>query len=239
LWISKNGNPGVLAVSNLDIPGSLKSMTKPMEGVISIDWPSIGMYTNNYIFVVYSVFKQDDTVNGFQSADIYCSISPTNNLNFETFQLTSGTADERYPSLYKKIELYDARIVYQKDPQPGSAVFDGAPVSRASLIYRHFFIISGIKKTGSEIPLNFDLSQNYPNPFNPATTIKFNVAKTSKVQITIFDVSGRKVETIVDEMLQPGVYEQTWNAQPYASGVYFYRLTTDDFTECKKMIFVK
>lgn len=244
LWISKNGNPGVLIVSNMQIPGSLKNMIKPMENVISIDWPSIAISEDNsFIYVAYSVFKQDDTANGFQSADVYCSVSNTSNLLFVLHHMTSSIADERYPSLYRKILLSippTAYIAYQKDPQPGSAVFDGAPVSRASLIYRHFFyLVEGVKKQGTEIPSNFALGQNYPNPFNPITNIKFDIAKKCNVNLIIFDIQGREVETLISNEMELGSYNVDWNASAYASGLYFYRITAGDFIQTKRLIFLK
>lgn len=98
---------------------------------------------------------------------------------------------------------------------------------------------SGIKNISNEIPEQFSIQQNYPNPFNPETNIKFNVAKLSKVNIVVYDVMGREIAVIVNERLNAGTYEISFDAVQYPSGVYYYRLTADSFSETKKMILIK
>jgi photosystem II stability/assembly factor-like uncharacterized protein len=97
----------------------------------------------------------------------------------------------------------------------------------------------GIKPVHNKVPQSFVLYQNYPNPFNPKSKIKYNIAKQGKVMLVIFDVLGREVEILVNENLQPGSYEIEWDASNNSSGVYFYKLTTGDFTQTKKMILLK
>lgn len=97
----------------------------------------------------------------------------------------------------------------------------------------------GIIPISTQVPSSFSVSQNYPNPFNPSTTIKFDIVKTEKIKLIIFDALGRIVETLVNEQLQPGSYSVDWNAAQYPSGVYFYRLTAVNFTETKRMTLVK
>jgi len=97
----------------------------------------------------------------------------------------------------------------------------------------------GIKKISTEIPSLFSLSQNYPNPFNPITKIRFDLPKNVNVKLTIYDMLGREVETIVNEHLSAGSYEINWDGTKYTSGVYYYRLNAGEFVETKKMILVK
>lgn len=75
-----------------------------------------------------------------------------------------------------------------------------------------------------EVPEPVETIVNYPNPFNPATTINYTVALTGTVKLSVFDMLGRKVDTLVDDVMSPGNYEVTWNAADYASGTYFCRL---------------
>jgi len=105
-------------------------------------------------------------------------------------------------------------------------------------IYSRSFPI-GIQQISAEVPEAFLLSQNYPNPFNPMTKIKFNVTKTANVNITVFDVLGKHITTLVNEKLNAGSYETEWNANNMPGGVYFYKLETEDFSETKKMILIK
>lgn len=105
----------------------------------------------------------------------------------------------------------------------------------------------GIKKISSEVPVNFELKQNYPNPFNPSTKIKFDIpdfplmkgASGMTVRLTIYDILGREVTTLVNAQLQPGSYEVTWDATNKPSGVYFYELITDSYKMTKKMLMIK
>jgi photosystem II stability/assembly factor-like uncharacterized protein len=97
----------------------------------------------------------------------------------------------------------------------------------------------GIQPVSTEIPKEFSLWQNYPNPFNPNTNIKFNIPKESGVRLEIFDAIGRSISVIVDEKLNAGTYNVEWDGSGYSSGVYYYRIQTDSYTDTKKMILVK
>jgi hypothetical protein len=99
------------------------------------------------------------------------------------------------------------------------------------------FIVNAISE--GEFPEMFTLKQNYPNPFNPKTNIKFDVAKSSDVKILVYDVIGRIVQTLVNERLQQGTYIVTFDGSMLNSGVYFYRLTTNEYSETKKMLLMK
>jgi len=99
--------------------------------------------------------------------------------------------------------------------------------------------INSIEKYSNFIPLKFSLHQNYPNPFNPVTKIKFDLPKSSNAKLIIYDLLGREVTTLVNEQLKPGSYEAEWDGTNFASGIYFYSLVTDDFTETKKMVLIK
>jgi len=96
-----------------------------------------------------------------------------------------------------------------------------------------------IQNISTEVPSRFTLSQNYPNPFNPFTNIRYDLRKPGFVKLVVFDALGRELETFVNEQQSPGTYSVDWNASEYPSGVYFYRLQTDSYTEVKKMILAK
>ena len=96
-----------------------------------------------------------------------------------------------------------------------------------------------ISRIDEEIPEIFYLYNNYPNPFNPFTNIRFNVSKTNDVILKVFDVTGKEISTLIDDKFNPGTYETQWNGNEYPSGVYFYRLITEGFSETKKMILLK
>lgn len=90
------------------------------------------------------------------------------------------------------------------------------------------------------VPQKFELSQNYPNPFNPVTKINYSLPVDGKVALKIFDVSGREVASLINNEVQnAGYYTVTFNGQNLSSGVYFYRLTSGNFTQTKKLMLIK
>lgn len=92
---------------------------------------------------------------------------------------------------------------------------------------------------GETIPLEFLLRQNYPNPFNPSTTIKYDLPQTSHVSLSVYDVLGREVATLVNEEKSAGTYTVRWDASAVSSGVYFYRLRAGDFVQTRSMMIIK
>jgi hypothetical protein len=96
-----------------------------------------------------------------------------------------------------------------------------------------------VQTISSEVPSAYSLFQNYPNPFNPSTKIHYEISRNGFVRLIIFDILGKEITTLVNTNQQAGTYETTFNASQYPSGVYFYRLTTNGFTETKKMLLIK
>ncbi len=94
-------------------------------------------------------------------------------------------------------------------------------------------------KIGNEIPKNYSLSQNYPNPFNPTTVINFSVPKTSKMELAVYNVLGQKVAILINKELSAGSYHFNFDASKLTSGIYFYKLQTENYSETKKMMLVK
>jgi hypothetical protein len=99
--------------------------------------------------------------------------------------------------------------------------------------------IIGVKNISTEVPAEFELGQNYPNPFNSMTNVKFKMLNGGEVKIVVYDISGREVRTLVDARLEAGVYEVRFDSGDLPSGVYFYRMETDKFTETRKLILMK
>ena len=95
-----------------------------------------------------------------------------------------------------------------------------------------------------ELPFTYELNQNYPNPFNPGTTIEFSLETKTNVEISIFNILGQKVITLINKEMPAGAHEVYWdgidrNGQQVSSGLYFYRITTDKFVKSKKMVVLK
>jgi len=96
-----------------------------------------------------------------------------------------------------------------------------------------------ISQTSSAVPESFELNQNYPNPFNPSTTINYEIKNSAAVKLIVYDSKGNEVETLVNENQSAGTYSVVFNAAKLSSGVYYYKLESESFSETKKMLLVK
>ena len=90
-----------------------------------------------------------------------------------------------------------------------------------------------------QAPLSYNLSQNYPNPFNPSTTISYSIPAKSQVTLRVYDILGSEIKMLVNEEKTAGTYKINFNASNLSSGIYFYKLQTDNYVKCKKMILLK
>ena len=99
--------------------------------------------------------------------------------------------------------------------------------------------IQGINNTGNDVPLIYALGQNYPNPFNPTTQIDYSLPKQTFVTISVYNLLGQEVATLVNSLKPAGVHEVTFNASDLPSGIYYYRIKAGDYTDARKMMLVK
>jgi len=115
--------------------------------------------------------------------------------------------------------------------------------------------IIGISKISENVPSSYSLSQNYPNPFNPLTVIRYSIPSLSSpniyggkrssfsganpVTLKVYDILGKEIATLVNEKQSPGTYEVTFDGSQYPSGVYFYKLTSGNFMDTKKLLLIK
>ena len=98
---------------------------------------------------------------------------------------------------------------------------------------------TGVEGGSADVPKQFALHQSYPNPFNPTTTIAFDVARTSDVELVVFDVTGQRVATLTKRKYRPGHYKATFDAERFPSGLYFYRIRMSGFEQTRKMLLVR
>ncbi|RNC85710.1 MAG: DUF2341 domain-containing protein [Balneola sp.] len=120
----------------------------------------------------------------------------------------------------------------------------GNPLSSPDLVFleslaTRYTLMITTEEIEANIPRSIFLDQNYPNPFNPSTTIPFGLNETSNVELTIYDILGRKVQTLINGERSAGRYEVTFNSRDLSSGVYFYRLVTDERTLTKRFTLIK
>jgi hypothetical protein len=108
----------------------------------------------------------------------------------------------------------------------------------AQRVYGSNFLTSQPSKP-INLPITFNLQQNYPNPFNNATMINYQLPMASKVDLSIYNLIGQKVATLVSERKQAGQYQVVWNANGFSSGIYYYRLEAGGFTKVKKCLLLR
>ncbi len=101
-------------------------------------------------------------------------------------------------------------------------------------------LVTSIDTKGmSKIPINYHLEQNYPNPFNPTTKIQFSLPKSVNVRLSIYNLLGQEISTLIDQELPAGTHLVDFNASKLSNGIYFYKISAGDYSATKKMILVK
>ncbi len=108
-----------------------------------------------------------------------------------------------------------------------------------SVNFHLYRTIVNIKQVETTVPTEYRLYQNYPNPFNPETRIRYSLPRSSFVNLVVYDALGREVQNLVNESQREGTYEAEFNASDIPSGVYFYRLTAEGYSETRKMVLLK
>ena len=146
---------------------------------------------------------------------------------FSEFKQMNGNS-KLDPRLIRKISL-----MILKNENPSMSNVD-VEIKNIVFLKKH-----NEETTGVEIPKEFKLAQNYPNPFNPSTLIEYSVAKPEHVTIKVYNVLGKEIATLVNEMKEPGVYSVRFDASNLSSGIYFYKFQSESYQAVKKMILQK
>lgn len=124
--------------------------------------------------------------------------------------------------------------LYFIDPQTAIFVGGGGTILKADISN-----LTSVPESKEVIATRYKLEQNYPNPFNPQTLIKYSVPLTCHVTLTVFDLLGREIITLIDEEKNPGIYEVEFKDNNYVSGIYFYKIHAGEFVQTKKMLLLK
>lgn len=119
------------------------------------------------------------------------------------------------------------------------ALFLGYTSGGNKVYWDRFSNVTNVSHNGHSVADKFELKQNYPNPFNPSTNISFNLPKNSFVSLKVFDIMGREVAKLVSQSMNAGNYSVEFDGSKLSSGVYFYKLESDNFSEVKKMSLIK
>jgi len=219
----------------------------------SMSRPNIGVSANgNVLFATFNV--PADFVGGSVDTttfmDIYMTVSGNGGATWKTpvkVNPTTPVRDWRYTSISPKNDnnstTYYANLVTLSGLIPGSYVNgSGNGESLEPYVFVRVAIPASevsVNQLSTEVPSSFSLSQNYPNPFNPTTNIKFALSKAGMVTLKVYDMLGKEVSTLVNENLGVGTFEYKFDASNLTSGIYFYTIKANGFSETKKMMLIK
>ena len=149
------------------------------------------------------------------------------------FAVTPGAMIEFTHEIFDNVTSHDAHAF---QPAAGTS---SADFTRYTLDLSQIAGGVGVEPDGNEVPASFVLEQNYPNPFNPATNIEFEVAATTTVRLSVYDALGKRVAVLTDQEYAPGRYTLAFAASGLPSGIYFYRLDTERYTDTRTMVLLK
>ncbi len=161
----------------------------------------------------------------------------------------ASAADEEIIYYANSLNEFNSNVVFNIN-QSTKFIYSASYLSSENKIYFTFEtgpvnlgkltpFTTDVSDDRAAFPDNFVLHQNYPNPFNPITKIKYELPIRSKVSLNIYDILGKKVKTLENEVKNPGYYEIEFDASKLPSGVYFYKLEAGDFSSVKKMVLIK
>jgi hypothetical protein len=218
--VSQLGQFTITGSSGFPMPVELTSFTADvLENGVKLFWET-ATELNNYGFQVERAeiagyWEIIGFVEGYGN-----SYSP------KKYQFTDDLSTLRYPSrtdsLNYRLKQIDVDGKYEY-------YVLGAPVD-----------LRNITSIGDELfPAEFELYQNYPNPFNPTSKIKFGLPESGKILLEIYNTLGERVATLIDREMSAGYHEVEWNASGFTSGIYLYKITTQDYAAVKKMMLLR
>ncbi len=266
--VSDLTKPSLLRVWNPDINGGIPVIaadstvvpffrSKIQDYYRHLSFPSIGKSSDGKILVM--TFHNNSgiyasTPDSSSYYDLWIAISTDNGatwINHEKITPDTPRRDWRFasvsPTNYLNGNQLTVQIMCQSDSVPGLNGLGIAPPGQSELVgIRYTTDVSvGIRPISNHTPDDFSLEQNYPNPFNPSTKIRYQIKDKGFVRMQIYNSLGKEIETLVNQIQNPGTYEINYDARDLPSGVYYYKLTTGtdgstpNYTETKKMIVLK
>ena len=236
---SRNGDPDIFLISSSNGGTNWSAPLRVNDDAIGNGklqcWPWISVNEQGNIAILYYDSRNSTSTNIIEAWLARSTDGGQTFINEKlssvSFTATSPNSDVRFGD-YINVDYSGNRIAAVWTDQRAGGINQEIYTAVVDLS-------TGITPISTNTPDNYSLYQNYPNPFNPTTKIRFNLAKSSSVKIVIYDVMGREIQSLVNESLKPGTYETTFDGSKLNSGVYFYKLTSGDFTETKRMLLIK
>jgi hypothetical protein len=273
-WLDLTAGDRTLWVLGNNVASDLVRLTSPDAALLSNTWCGVDLVHESYYEMtggaaggtINPVVHAIPGVDPFSATDTICVFGGCP--SFDDFDVLGATGSGeyalRYPG-YDGTDYYAAvRTVHDHNGIKQTMWFgfsvmhiadcelpaEDMPVIRnvllGNMIYWHCkgTGCTPIDITGVETPYVYGLAQNYPNPFNPLTTIRYSVKNRDAVTLRIYDVTGRLVRTLLNEIKEPGAYTIVWNGHNdrgtrVSSGIYFYRLAAGNFMQTRKMVLMR
>lgn len=212
------------------------------------DFRKLSVINNEYVFVVEDarrVFRSTDFGNTWDSVGYVYGADEPYACGFanELVGFVGGTSGQMFKTI-------DGGSTWRKEDNNGDTrfvrsfwLYDELTAWAVGGGTKIFFTETGgmtnVKQISNIIPDAFNLHQNYPNPFNSRTIITFDINKNGKYKLEVFDALGRKLEEVFNKSFSTGSYEVSYNAQLLTSSVYYYKLTSDGFSDVRKFVLMK
>ncbi|MCK6562226.1 T9SS type A sorting domain-containing protein [candidate division KSB1 bacterium] len=208
--------------------------------------PSAGLDAENNLYLLFATFRPNDfDPDSAHYTDVYAIGSANGGASWGPVTNLTDTPQSEDLWAYLAPNVGDSlRFVYSSDGSTGNSVQGGGTGSSNHLYYavaKSKVVLTGVSdRPVSSVPASFALHQNFPNPFNPATNLTFEVSKPAEVNLSVYDVNGKLVATLVNGVVQAGKHNVTWNpAKNVSSGVYFAKLKSAGFSQVTKMTLMK
>jgi hypothetical protein len=234
------------ATGPIDIPTTVHdtSIVKPTNQFGNLTTqPDIGFDANNNPYIIYQQqISEQDSLGTFLQ-HIYATASPDGGMTWtEPADITPGTGfDASFGSMADLVDDY-LYLTYFSDPLGGNAVRANHSFIQVAVMFHKWpaiDLLTGVKQVSGVLPDGYRLQQNYPNPFNPSTSIGYSLSHSGHTTLKVFDVLGREVSVLVNEVQDAGSYQVEFDAAALANGTYFYTLESGPYRETKKMLLLK
>ncbi len=208
--------------NNNKLRWTIKTDTTINNGIIDLDSETPIIADSLYnVTLTYSGSDMEIYLNGYlDSFTKWGGHIATTNVTLTIGQMLPTDQGYNFYGTLDDIRIYDYEL----------------PLDKIEELYN---ATTGVSDINNLVPISASLMQNYPNPFNPSTNITFDLNKSSIVNLTIYNILGQKIQTLINGFKSPGRYSVLWKADSFPSGIYFYRLKTNDKFFTKKMILLK
>ncbi|MCB0726418.1 MAG: T9SS type A sorting domain-containing protein [Ignavibacteriae bacterium] len=221
--------------------GVMTPICRPAIGKVN------GNSNNNVLFIAMNVATAEMAADSNTYYAIYFSTSYDNGATWTTPERitpASPLMDYRYVSISRTNAVVgdgcEVQLVVETKNYAGAFAPNEPPGPADFTSVKVLVPLTSINEISSTVPSDYSLKQNYPNPFNPSTSIRFDIQKGSNVSLEVYNIKGQKVATLINnEFVSPGTKEVSFNASNLTSGIYYYTLSTGNFTDTKKMMLIK